>query len=87
MPLLWTIRNLLRRGDGRREEGEPGDGAPKESKSTAPKAKALLCASFRLEDGTDAQVAEACDELGMDCRLLYDHLDQGRCRLQVITLR
>lgn len=52
----------------------------------APNGKAMLCGSFRLEDGTDDQVDSICKSMGMVCVTLYDNLGDGGCRLQEITL-
>jgi len=51
----------------------------------APNGKALLCGSFRLEDGTDEQVDSICKSLGMACVTIYDNLSDGGCRLQKIN--
>uniref|UniRef100_A0A7S2W2P6 Calmodulin-lysine N-methyltransferase n=1 Tax=Rhizochromulina marina TaxID=1034831 RepID=A0A7S2W2P6_9STRA len=48
-------------------------------------ALALLCGSFRLEEGTEEAIHEACMELGLRCELIADDIDDGGCRLQVFA--
>jgi len=46
--------------------------------------KCLLCGSFRLEHGTDAQVDALCAAFGLACTLIFDDLDTGGCRMHEI---
>lgn len=87
-PLLWTIRELLR--PSAPESNVVFDATQHvpisasfsyshEGCSIVP--RALLCGSFKLEDGTDEQMARLCTKLGLKCTLLFDDFATGGCRM------